>query len=369
MVNNVWSQYFEDVGIQGSYNSNLNQYNAMMVARYLLLHPEYDANWETHARGLITWVENTFLQPWFGANTIREQQEFFLAMGSHTSRYASVNALLYEKTGDLVAKEKAYRSFNWATYMCRSNGISIDGPDINNQWFTDGYADYIRHFMTGVGAVPEWSPANQTHLVRSTSVIKNITYGANTLSYTTFDTASTEVLHISFNPVTITANGSVLPHRSDLTQPGWTLDVATKTLRIYHGAATQIVINPGSGSRLTGPMAPKVDSIAPVQTKVTEEKKTAVEIKPDNEVKATSLLIRPNPTTGNFAVDYTARERGKAIMTVTTLEGKLISTKNINVNAGQNIIYMQRSPAWKAGVYIISVQQGNIRRQEKLIYQ
>ena len=104
--------------------------------------------------------------------------------------------------------------------------------------------------MTGLGAVPEWSPASQTHLVRSTSVIKNITYGVNTLSYTTFDTASTEVLHISFNPISITANGVVLPHRSDLSQPGWTLDIATKTLRIYHAAATQIVINPGVAGRM-----------------------------------------------------------------------------------------------------------------------
>ena len=251
MVNNVWSQYFEDVGVQGSYNNNLNQYNAMMVARYLLEHPEFDANWETHVRGLITWVENNFLQTWYGANTIREQQVFNFAMGSHTSRYASVNALLYEKTGDLAAKEKAYRSFNWATYMCRNNGICIDGPDVNNQWFTDGYGDYIRHFMTGVGAVREWTPANQTHLVRSSSVIKNISYGTSTVSYTTYDNTSTEVLHISFNPVTITANGVVLPHRSDLSQPGWTLDVATKTLKIYHAGATQIVINPGS-SRKTG---------------------------------------------------------------------------------------------------------------------
>ena len=138
MVNNAWSQYFEDVAVQSSYNSNLNQYNAMMVARYLLEHPEFDPNWETHARGLITWVENTFAQTNFGATTIREQQQFFYPMGSHTSRYASVNALLYEKTGDLVAKEKAYRAFNWATYMCRTNGIVIDGPDVNNQWFSDG---------------------------------------------------------------------------------------------------------------------------------------------------------------------------------------------------------------------------------------
>lgn len=241
--NNVWAQYFEDVGVQGSYNNNLNQYNAMMVARYLLEHPEFDANWEIHARNLITWVKNTFGQTTSGATTIKEQEIFAYPMGSHTSRYASVNALLYEKTGDAAAKEEAYRSFNWASYMARSNGIDIDGPDVNNQWFSDGYGDYIRHFMTGMAAVPVWTPFNQTHLLRSSSVVKSITYGLNSVDYITYDATATDVLHVNFNPVTITANGVILPHRSDLSQPGWTLDVATKTLKIYHTNGTQISIN------------------------------------------------------------------------------------------------------------------------------
>jgi glutamine amidotransferase PdxT len=247
MQNNVWTQYFEDVGIQSNYNSNLNQYNAMMTARYLLEHPEFDPNWETHVRGLITWVESIFSQTSFGAATIKEQVPVFpYPMGSHTSRYASVNALLYEKTGDLVAKEKAYRSFNWASYMARSNGIDIDGPDVNNQWFTDGYGDYIRHFMTGLAAVPEWTPANQTHLLRSSSVVKIISYSTNSVNYTTYDGNATEVLHINFNPVIVTADGVPLPQRSDLNQPGWTLDVATKTMKIYHSAGTQISISAGT---------------------------------------------------------------------------------------------------------------------------
>ena len=309
MVNNVWSQYFEDVGVEGSYNSNLNQYNAMMAARYLLEHPEMDTGWKNHVKGLITWVENTFLQSWFGANTIREQQVFFLAMGSHTSRYASVNALLYEKTGDLVAKEKAYRSFNWSSYMCRSNGVSIDGPDINNEWFTDAYAELIRHFMTGVGAVPEWTPAYQTHLVRSNSVVKTISYGSNTLSYTTFDGTSTEVIHISYNPVTITANGVPLPHRSDLNQPGWTLDIATKTLRIYHTGATQIIINPaGQGSRLITQNATQTDTI--LEKTSTQN---LVAAKTVEEKSAAALRVMPNPATGNFVIGYSAATNGKAL--------------------------------------------------------
>jgi hypothetical protein len=371
MVNNVWSQYFEDVGVEGSYNSNLNQYNAMMVARYLLEHPEFDANWETHVRGLITWVENTFLQTWFGANTIREQQVFDLAMGSHTSRYASVNALLYEKTGDTAAKAKAYRSFNWATYMCRSNGISIDGPDINNQWFTDGYGDYIRHFMTGVGAVPDWTPAYQTHLVRSSSVIKNISYGTNTVSYITYDSVATEVLHISFNPVTITANGVVLPHRSDLSQPGWTLDVATKTLKIYHNNATQIVINPPPpGGRLMVQKLPVNDSVTISQANISDEKnKNILANKTIDEVKDRELVILPNPSTGNFALNYIAQDEGKVLIRISNVEGKLVFATDKNVNKGENMIYLQSTPAWKPGVYLISVQQANVTQRGKLVYQ
>ncbi|HLG38911.1 MAG TPA: hypothetical protein VI461_04545, partial [Chitinophagaceae bacterium] len=251
MQNNKWAQYFEDVSIQGNYDNNLNQYDAGMAARYLMEHPQYDASWETHVRGIITWIENIFGQQHSGATIIKEQTPVFpYAMGSHTSRYASINALLYEKTGDAAAKEKAYRSFNWATYMARSNGVVIDGllygsENNANQWFTDGYGDYIRHFMTGLGAVPEWSPANQTHVLRSTTVIKNIAYGINSVNYTTYDGTSTEVLHVNFNPV-VTANGVLLPQRSDLTQPGWTLDINTKTLKIYHTNATQISVTAGA---------------------------------------------------------------------------------------------------------------------------
>jgi hypothetical protein len=246
MQNNAWAQYFEDVPIQPTYNSNINQYNAMMTARYLLEHPEFDPNWEAHVRGLINWVETKFGQTNFTATTIKEQDPIFpYAMGSHTARYASVNALLYEKTGDLAAKEKAFRSFNWATYMTKNNGVVIDGPEVDHEWFTDGYGDYIRHFVVGMASVPEWSPANQTHMLRSSSVVKNISYGTNSVTYTTYEGTAKEVLHLNFMPVTITANGVALAKRTDLSQPGWTLDVATKTIRIYHVNAAQVSITAG----------------------------------------------------------------------------------------------------------------------------
>jgi chitodextrinase/regulation of enolase protein 1 (concanavalin A-like superfamily) len=243
MQNNNWAQYFEDVSVQSTYNTNLNQYDPMMVARYLLEHPQYDANWEAHVRGIITWVENNFAVASNGANTIKEQFGFPHPMGSHTARYASVNALLYQKTGDLAAKEKAYRAFNWATYMARSNGVVIDGPEVNNQWFSDGYGDYIRHFMTGLGAVPEWAPSGQDHLTGSTSVVKSVNYTSGNVVYTTADNSSTDSLKTSFTPGTVTVNGVSLAQRGDLNQEGWTFDQSSSTLHIRHdnGSNVQIV--------------------------------------------------------------------------------------------------------------------------------
>jgi hypothetical protein len=245
MQNNIWANYFEDIRIQPD-TSNVNQYNAMMTARYLLEHPEYDPEWQSHVRGLLSWVENTFGEPAFGATTIAEQIQFAFPMGSHTARYASVNALLFERTGDLAAKEKAYRALNWATYMARTNGVVIDGPEVGNQWFTDGYGDYIRHFMTSLGAVPEWSPPGQNHLLRSTSVVQQIAYGPTGISYVTSDGAATEVLRTQFVPVTVTVDGQPLGQRADLEQPGWTYDGGTKTLRIRHDSGNQIQITAGT---------------------------------------------------------------------------------------------------------------------------
>jgi hypothetical protein len=260
--NNLWANYFEDVGIEPGLN-NVNQLNAMEVARYLLQHPEYDANWEAHVRGLIAWVEATFAIPSYGANSIREQAVYPYAMGSHTARYASVNAMLYERTGDLAAREKAYRAFNWATYMTRPNGRVIVGPDptVSGQmWFTDGYGDYIKHFLAGLGAIPEWAPSAQSHLLRSDSIVTKVTYGANSIDYQTADRDSTEVLRLNFAPGTVLADGLPLSRRADLSAPGWTFDDTQRILRVRHAGATQILI--GTRQADTSPPAAPANLVA-----------------------------------------------------------------------------------------------------------
>jgi hypothetical protein len=249
MRNHQWSGRYEDVPTFTK-PVNYNQDSPMETARYLMEHPEYDPDWKMHIAALIKWVEGTFIHvevpkepgvQW-GANVVSEQIDDMNKMGSHTGRYASVLALWYETTGDLEAKEKAFRSFNWASYMCRENGIVNVGPIDQSVWFWDGYGGYIRHFMQGLGSVPEWAPEGEDHLLRSSSVVRSVSYLPGEIHYMTFDPESTEVLRLTFSPSRVLADGQELPKRDDLHLGGWAFDQQTKVLRIRHEGSHSIRI-------------------------------------------------------------------------------------------------------------------------------
>jgi len=227
--NGVWTQYFEDIYIYPDYRTNLNQYCPLETARYLLENPDRDPEWRSHARRLIEWVEKHFAidsttmaglpekgTQW-GAEVLSEQLNDMDKMASHTARYASVMALWYERTGDLEAREKAFRSFNWATYACREDGLVKTSLDEGTgYWFSDGYGDYMRHFLRGMASVPEWAPPREDHLLGSTSVIRSIQYREDRIEYRTFDAAATEFLKLRARPKEVLLAAKALPLREEL---------------------------------------------------------------------------------------------------------------------------------------------------------
>jgi hypothetical protein len=208
MSDNAWSGYFEDAPSYTDPTHDLDQYVPLQTAQYVLAHPELDPDWRTHASELIAWVRQVFGVDTFGgagrqwgATAISEQTTYMAKMGSHTSRYAAANALWYQATGQTDALDEAYRSFNWATYMCDPSGIVTVGTESPREfWFSDGYGDYIDHFLTGMGAVPEWAPPHESHLLESSSTIAQVEYGATRISYRTFDPGSIEELRLAFKP-------------------------------------------------------------------------------------------------------------------------------------------------------------------------
>ena len=258
LVNNVWVGYFEDVAPT---MENMNQVIPLEFARYVLLHPEKDPQWREHARKLIEWAKTTPKWPKYivhGATVTTEQGngiEFCCNLpnqccDSHTSRLAAVEALYFAETGDTDYREAAFRSYNWVTYFQGLPGKAHAPWGENQWWFTDEFADGPRRLMDAFWAVPEWAPADESHLLGSSSVVTKISYGKGSVTYSTFDPQSIDVLRLDFVPESLTANGRRLNRESGLppTGSGFVFDDATRVLRVRHDAARDIDIQGRGGS-------------------------------------------------------------------------------------------------------------------------
>jgi len=253
--NNLWQGYFEDIAIQPEPGWNPNQITPLETARYLLQHPEMDPEWRTHVRSILEWVVATFAidvvshgvpEPGiqWGAEVISEQRWDMDKMGSHTARYASVQALWYEKTGETASREKAFRSFNWATYFFRDNGVVKSSLDEGTgYWFSDGYGDNMRHYLKGMASVPEWAPSRENHLLRSTSVVQQTSYERDRIRYRTFDPQGEEVIRVVSQPVQVRVGGNALEQRK--TGEGYTLTPSGRNgfvLRIHRETGSEVEI-------------------------------------------------------------------------------------------------------------------------------
>jgi hypothetical protein len=257
MRNDAWSGYFEDIEIQTDPAANANQYAAMRTARWLLQHPEADPRWRDDAAHLLAWVAQTFggdtsseRGTQWGATVLSEQTADMAKMGSHTARFGATTALWYEATGEPSARDRAARSLSWATYTCNDEGIVAVGEDKNEGWwFSDGYGDYIRHFIVAMAAVPEWAPPHENHVLRSTSVVSQVAYAPDSVSWTTFDTDATETLRLVSRPEAVTAGGKALVERDTLDEQGYVVQPLASgdaVVRVRHTTPGTVVVTTGS---------------------------------------------------------------------------------------------------------------------------
>jgi hypothetical protein len=256
LATNTWVGYFEDtVASMG----NMNQVIPLEFARYVLLHPDKDPEWKEHSRNLIEWVRTTPKWPKYmvhGAMITNEQGDgvnFCCSppndcCDSHTARLAAVEALYYAKTGDVAYRDAAYRSFNWVSYFQGLSGKSPSPFPAAQWWFTDEFSDGPRRMMDAFWAVPEWAPAEESHLLGSSSIVTKVAYSKGAVTYSTFDAASDDVLRLDFKPEFVTADGKPLVLRKDLEGSGYTFDEKTKVMRIRHDDARSIDIEGFDGA-------------------------------------------------------------------------------------------------------------------------
>ncbi len=130
--------------------------------------------------------------------------------------------------------------------MAEPDGVVLTGHTWGGEiWFSDGYTDYIRHFMEGIAAVPEWAPAGENHLLKSTSVVQKIKYSNENIIYKTYDASATEVLRLAAKPVAILVNGITIKEIKNPVNEGWVWEPLAigGELKINHQNSGEVQIN------------------------------------------------------------------------------------------------------------------------------
>jgi len=257
LATNKWGPFFEDVPGWSD-----TQINAITFARYMMKNPALFPDWEKQVAKIFDWVYkklgNDSLKK-YGVTVVNEQTSYPVPGQSHTSRQAAAELLYAQLTGDNNRNEKAVRQLNWATYMVNETGISNYPRD--EVWFSDGYVDYIRHYLGAMASLPTLAPANANHILSSTSIISKADYAPNfnkgnvldmpfeeaaqlKIFYRTFDKNAIETIRMMDKPIQILQGNEVLPEKENLQNDGWNwkpLDTGG-VLTIKHSNSNQIKI-------------------------------------------------------------------------------------------------------------------------------
>ena len=237
---NKWGPFFED--IPGWSNT---QTNAVTFAMFIMLNRDLFPGWENDVKGIFDWTyhelgNKEYSQ--YGVTVMNEQTVYRVPGNSHSSRQASMELLYTVLSGDTTFRTNAIRTLHWATYT-----VDWEGKNQyirNNIWLTDGYGDYVRHYLRAMAAMPELAPSHKNKLLESSSVVTNIEYSPEKIDYKTFDTEAIDLLRLTTKPVKILAAGEELPESDQLSGDKWTWTalVTGGVLRINHKHSNDIII-------------------------------------------------------------------------------------------------------------------------------
>jgi len=237
---NKWGPFFED--IPGWSNT---QTNAVTFAMFIMLNLDLFPDWKKNVKGIFDWTyqelgNKEYSQ--YGVTVINEQTVYRVPGNSHSSRQASMELLYTVLSGDTTFRTNAIRTLHWATYM-----VDWDGKNRyirNDVWLTDGYGDYVRHYLRAMATLPELAPAHKNKLLESSSVVTKIEYSPKKITYKTFDAEAIELLRLTAKPVKILAAGEELPESNELSGDKWTWTTLETggVLRIDHKQSNDISI-------------------------------------------------------------------------------------------------------------------------------
>jgi len=203
------------------------------MAWYILTHPRWSDKGLQQVRKMQNWAINTLgINHWkkYGLTVMGEQSVYKMQGQSHTSRHASIELLYAKLSPNDSLKNEAVRQLNFCTYAMDNDGkcrwMSFDTYEI---WWTDGYGDFVRHFIRSMDAAPQLAPY-ENHLLSSTSVLQKVIYQkpnkttlktSAVVNYKAFDKEGTEKIRLTQKPSKITLDNKELRIATATNQEGY----------------------------------------------------------------------------------------------------------------------------------------------------
>jgi|WetSurMetagenome_2_1015567.scaffolds.fasta_scaffold02278_9 hypothetical protein len=199
---NKWGPFFEDIPGWSD-----TQTNAITFAMFIMQNRDLFPDWKDEVKGIIEWTYKELANREYEKYKVvvmNEQTVYRVPGNSHSSRQASVELMYAALSGDSTYTTNAIRTLNWATYTVANDGRNRYIRD--DIWLTDGYGDYVRHYLRAMAAMPELAPSQKNRFLGTSSVVTLIQYNQNYISYSTYGSAI-DILRLMKRPHKITCDG------------------------------------------------------------------------------------------------------------------------------------------------------------------
>lgn len=238
---NKWGPFFEDIPGWSD-----TQTNAISFAQFILDHRDIFPEWKNDVKGIIAWTYKELGNhdyEKYKVTVMNEQTVYRVPGNSHSSRQASIELMYTALSGDSTFKANAIRTLNWATYTVAGDGRNRYIRD--DIWLTDGYGDYVRHYLRAMAAMPELALSGKDRLLGSSSVVISVDYSTDSIKYQTWDQRASEVLRVVREPAGVIVNKITINKKPDgQTGEGWSWQPLETggILRIKHTSGGNVKI-------------------------------------------------------------------------------------------------------------------------------
>ncbi len=221
-ANQKWGPFFEDCT-----ESSATQMNAVKFAQFVMNHRELYPEWEKMVQAIFNWAGKTLANHnWehYGVTPMNEQTCYEVPGNSHSARQACAG-IQFDALHGRGAGDADIRRLSWATYMVAANGANQYYND--DVWMTDGYGDYIRHYLRAMAFDPQQLVTPyENHILSSTSVLSNVSYEPGQMRYTAFDADGKEVIRLAAKLSEVkTESGNVTAQCTRCSKGGWLLEI------------------------------------------------------------------------------------------------------------------------------------------------